>query len=155
MSDSPYSLRAIGQQFNRNGAQVLGLRYPGHGTAPSGLTSLRWQDMARAVELAMQRLKQQVGDKPIYIVGYSAGGALAVNYALQRLSDTALPDVAGLMLISPAIGVTSLAPFAVWQGRLGALLGLDKLEWTDIKTRNTTRSNTIPLRSMPAIRCIA
>jgi len=133
MSDSPYSLRALGQKMNDDGAWVIGLRYPGHGTAPSGLTTLRWEDMARAVELAMRRLKQQVGDQPIYIVGYSAGGALAVNYALQSLSNNKQPEAAGLALISPAIGVSSLAPYAVWQGRLGAILGLDKLEWTDIK----------------------
>lgn len=133
MSDSPYSLRTLGQKLNDNGAQVLGLRYPGHGTAPSGLTTLRWEDMARAVELAMRHLKQQVGDHPIYIVGYSAGGALAVNYALQSLSDSERPKATGLILVSPAIGVSSLAPFAVWQARLGALLRLDKLEWADIK----------------------
>jgi len=133
MSDSPYSLRALGQKLNDHGARVLGLRYPGHGTAPSGLTTLRWEDMARAVELAMRHLRQQVGDRPIYIVGYSAGGALAVNYALQNLKNSERPKAAGLVLISPAIGVSSLAPYAVWQGRLGALLGLDKLKWTDIK----------------------
>lgn len=38
MSDSPYSLRALSETFNRRGYQVLGLCLPGHGTAPSGLT---------------------------------------------------------------------------------------------------------------------
>ena len=133
MSDSPYSLRNIGEALNTQGNWVVGLRYPGHGTAPSGLTSLRWQDMARAVELAMQHLQQKVGSQPIYIVGYSAGGGLAMHYALKSLRNTDRPQAAGLVLISPAIGVTSLASLAVWQGRLGYLLGLDKLEWTGIK----------------------
>ncbi|MCK7473286.1 MAG: hypothetical protein MZV49_06645 [Rhodopseudomonas palustris] len=35
MSDSPYSLRALGEALNRAGYLVLGLRLPGHGTAPS------------------------------------------------------------------------------------------------------------------------
>ena len=40
MSDSPYSLRALGEAHAvEHGYQVLGLRLPGHGTAPSGLTS--------------------------------------------------------------------------------------------------------------------
>ena len=133
MSDSPYSLRGIGQALNNKGAWVVGMRSPGHGTIPSALTSLRWQDMARAVELAMQHLRQKVGSKPIYIIGYSAGGALAVHYALTAAHDTAYPRAAGLVLISPAIGVTSLASLAVWQGRLGHILGLDKIEWTGIK----------------------
>ncbi len=133
MSDSPYSLREVGQHLNKKNAWVLGLRFPGHGTAPSGLTNLRWEDMARAVELAMDHLDEKIGNQPIYIVGYSAGGALAVQYALKALSDRKRPQAKGIVLISPAIGVTSLASFAVWQARLGALLGLDKLEWTDIK----------------------
>jgi len=133
MSDSPYSLRTLGLELNRRGVQVLGLRYPGHGTAPAGLTNLRWQDMARAVELAMQHLKKKVGNKPLYIIGYSAGGALAVNYALRSLERPQQARADKIVLLSPAIGVTSLAAFAVWQGRLGRLMGLDKLEWTDIK----------------------
>ncbi len=133
MSDSPYSLRGIGERLHENNNWVLGLRYPGHGTAPSGLTNVRWQDMARSVELAMDHLREKVGDKPVYIIGYSVGGALAVHYALKALTDPRLPRVKNIVLISPAIGVTPLAAFAVWQARLGHILGLDKLEWTDIK----------------------
>jgi alpha-beta hydrolase superfamily lysophospholipase len=133
MSDSPYSLRGIGEHLHENNNWVLGLRYPGHGTAPSGLTSVRWQDMARSVELAMDHLREKVGDKPVYIIGYSVGGALAVHYALKALTDPRLPRVKKMVLISPAIGVTPLAAFAVWQARLGHILGLEKLEWTDIK----------------------
>jgi alpha-beta hydrolase superfamily lysophospholipase len=81
----------------------------------------------------MNELQEKVGDKPVYIIGYSVGGALAVHYALKTLDDSRLPRVKSLVLISPAIGVTPLAAFAVWQARLGHLLGLEKLEWSDIK----------------------
>ena len=46
LSDAPYSLRSIGENLNHSGAHVFGLRVPGHGTAPSGLVTIRWQDMA-------------------------------------------------------------------------------------------------------------
>ena len=46
MSDSPYSLRALGQRLHRGGARVLGLRVPGHGTTPVGLVDVEWEDMA-------------------------------------------------------------------------------------------------------------
>jgi alpha-beta hydrolase superfamily lysophospholipase len=132
MSDSPYSLRSIGQRLHEEGAWVIGLRIPGHGTAPSGLVSVRWQDMAAAVRLAVRHLREKVNDRPLYIVGYSNGGALAVHYALSALEDAALPQVKGLVLISPAIGVSKIAALAVWQARLGQVLGLDKLAWNDI-----------------------
>jgi len=132
LSDSPYSMRALGQSLHRHGAMVLGLRIPGHGTAPSGLVETRWQDMAAAVRLAVRHVRQVVGDKPVYLVGYSNGGALAVEYVLATLDDTALPVVSGVILLSPEIGVSRVAGLAVWQARLGHLLGLEKLAWNVI-----------------------
>ncbi|MBT8428901.1 MAG: lysophospholipase [Gammaproteobacteria bacterium] len=132
MSDSPYSLRQLGQRLNAAGAQVIGLRMPGHGTAPSGLVEITWQDMAAATRLAMRHLAEKVGNRPIYIVGYSTGAALAVHYALAALEDETLPRAERLALVSPAIGVSSLAALAVWQGRIGHLLGLEKLAWNVI-----------------------
>jgi hypothetical protein len=64
MSDSPYSLRQLGQRLNAAGAQVIGLRMPGHGTAPSGLVEITWQDMAAATRLAMRHLAEKVGGRP-------------------------------------------------------------------------------------------
>jgi pimeloyl-ACP methyl ester carboxylesterase len=132
MSDSPYSLRSIGQRLHASGAWVVGLRVPGHGTAPSGLVHMRWKDAAAAVNLAVRHLREKVGDRPLYLVGYSNGGALSVHYVISTLEDKELPPVNGLVLISPAIGVSEIAALAVWQARLGDFLGLDKLAWVDI-----------------------
>ncbi|HOP18016.1 MAG: alpha/beta hydrolase [Chromatiaceae bacterium] len=132
MSDSPYSLRQMGERLHAAGASVLGLRMPGHGTAPSGLVELTWQDMDAAMRLAIQHLSKRSPDVPLFIVGYSTGAALAVNYALAALVDPTLPRVERLVILSPAIGVTPAAALAVWQARLGHLLGLDKLAWSDI-----------------------
>jgi hypothetical protein len=97
MSASPYSLRHLGQRLNADGAHVVGLRMPGHGTAPAGLVELHWQDMTAAVRLAARHLSERIGDKPLHIIGYSTRAALAV-----------------------------------WQARLGHLLGLEKLAWNEI-----------------------
>ena len=132
LSDSPYSMRALGERLHKAGAWVLGLRIPGHGTAPSGLVEIRWQDMAAAVRLAARHVKDAIGAKPFYLVGYSNGGALAVEYTLLTLNDASLPRPAGVVLLSPEIGVTAAAAFAVWQGRLGHLLGLEKLAWNSV-----------------------
>ena len=95
MSDSPYSLRAIGEALQQRGFQVLGLRMPGHGTAPSGLVEVSWQDMSAVVRLGMTHLSQRVGDKPIHIIGYSTGAALALDFALQAEQSRAEQSRAG------------------------------------------------------------
>ncbi len=130
MSDSPYSMRTVGEALHEQGAHVIGLRLPGHGTAPSGLVTFGWEDMAAAVRLAMEHLSRNVGNKPLYLVGYSNGGALSVHYVLDSLQDESLPRVNGVVLLSPAIGVSPMAAFAVWQARAGHWLGLEKLAAT-------------------------
>jgi alpha-beta hydrolase superfamily lysophospholipase len=132
MSDSPYSLRAIGEALQQRGFQVLGLRMPGHGTAPSGLVEVSWQDMSAVVRLGMTHLSQRVGDKPIHIIGYSTGAALALDFALQAEQGTAKPAPTSLVLISPAIGLSPAAAMAKWGRRLSRLPGLGRLAWLDI-----------------------
>jgi alpha-beta hydrolase superfamily lysophospholipase len=132
LSDSPYSMRELGETLYQRGATVLGLRIPGHGTAPSGLVETRWQDMAAAVRLAARHLREETGQKPLYLVGYSNGGALAMEYTLSTLGDKTLPEIAGIILLSPEIGISPVAALAVWQGRLGHLLGLEKLAWNGL-----------------------
>jgi alpha-beta hydrolase superfamily lysophospholipase len=129
MSDAPYSLRSQATRLHQAGAWVVGLRIPGHGTAPSALTDARWQDMAAAVRLAMRHLQDKIGDRPLAIAGYSNGGALGVHYTLTALTDAALPIPQRIALISPAIGVTPFAALAKWQERIGDWLELEKLEW--------------------------
>lgn len=129
LSDSPYSLRALGESLHQQGANVVGLRIPGHGTAPSGLVEARWRDMAAAVRIAMRHVSDAADGAPLFVVGYSNGGALAIEYALDALQDDALPQLSGIVLLSPEIGISATAAFAVWQGRLGHFLGLDKLAW--------------------------
>lgn len=132
LSDSPYSLRSMAERLHQTGLHTLGLRVPGHGTAPSGLVKVTWQDMAAAVRLAVSHLAEQNSGQPVYIVGYSNGAALAVHYALSTLDDPSLPKVDKLIILSPEIGITAVASMAIWQARLGRLLGLEKLAWNDI-----------------------
>ncbi|MFZ8977783.1 MAG: alpha/beta hydrolase, partial [Pseudohongiellaceae bacterium] len=49
LSDSPYSLRALGLQLHDRQFEVIGLRLPGHGTAPAGLIDVSWHDFTAAV----------------------------------------------------------------------------------------------------------
>lgn len=132
MSDSPYSLRAQAEYLHKRGVWVVAMRFPGHGTVPSGLIELKWQDMAAVVRIGMDRLKQKLGEKPIHIMGYSTGAALALNYTLSALKEPQLTLPSGLIFYAPAIGITKAAPLAIWQSRLGHFLRLPKLEWNAI-----------------------
>ncbi len=133
LSDSPYSLRTLATELYQQGYYVLGLRMPGHGTAPSGLVHTSWQDMAAAVKLAMNHVNAHItSQQPLYLLGYSMGAAQAVNYSLDALRSNKLRRASAMVLISPAIGVTAVAALAVWQSRLSAIPGLDKLAWNSI-----------------------
>jgi alpha-beta hydrolase superfamily lysophospholipase len=133
MSDSPYSLRALGEALQQRGYYVVGLRMPGHGTIPSGMLYLRWQEMAAVVRLGMLHLAQRAPGLPLHIIGYSTGGPLALDYALQSQQDTTLPAASKLVLISPAIGVSPAAIMAKWSRRLSRLPGLHQLAWLDVQ----------------------
>lgn len=131
-SDSPYSLRGFGEMMRDAGAYVLGLRIPGHGTIPSALKYTVADDMTAAVRLAMLHMRSVMDGRPIVVVGYSNGAALALNYDLEAVEDASLPLPAGLVLMSPEIAVTRAAAYASWQAWAGDLLGLDKLAWSSV-----------------------
>jgi alpha-beta hydrolase superfamily lysophospholipase len=135
LTDSPYSLRSLGEHLAATGFEVIGLRLPGHGTAPSGLLTFRVADMQAAVRLAMVDLRSKIGpDKPIYLVGYSNGAALAVDYTLSVLEGEALPKPAGLVLLSPAIAISRFAALAQTRTGLSSVPGFERAAWQVIET---------------------
>jgi alpha-beta hydrolase superfamily lysophospholipase len=133
MSDSPYSLRALGKTLHQNGFWVVGPHLPGHGTAPSGLKHIRWEDMAAVVHLCMTHLTAKVGDRPIHIVGYSTGAPLALDYTLNALESPAESIPRSLTLISPAIGLHPMAGLAALKDGLSVIPGLGRLAWLSIE----------------------
>ncbi|MDN3637575.1 alpha/beta hydrolase [Simiduia curdlanivorans] len=133
LSDSPYSLRAIGEDLRRHGGEVFGLRVPGHGLLPGHLLDTRWEDARAAVTMAVRAAADDnPHNLPLLLVGYSNGAALSVDYALQALEDDTLRQANGLVLISPALKLSPLAGFAKLQRWLGKLPGLNNLAWVDI-----------------------
>lgn len=128
LTDSPYSLRALGAKLHELGFHVVGLRLPGHGTVPAALKKTRWQDWAAASRLALAHLAAEVGDRPIHVAGYSTGAGLALDLAITALDDeTTRP--ASLILVSPAIGVSAAAALAGPTAALGRVPGFGRLAW--------------------------
>jgi alpha-beta hydrolase superfamily lysophospholipase len=132
MSDGPYSLRALGQALYKQGYRVLGLRMPGHGAVPSGLLDVTWEDMAAATRLGARHLARELDGKPLHVIGYSTGAALALDYTLEAREDADLAVPASLVLVSPAIGITPMAKLTRLFELLAHLPGLDQLAWTSL-----------------------
>lgn len=133
MSDSPYSLRELALTLHRRNFHVVGLRLPGHGTIPSGLKHIDWEDMAAAVQLAAAHLSDKVGQRPLHLIGYSTGAALALHQTLDMMAAGSEPLPASLILISPAIGIHPAARLAGVKNWLARLPGLDRLAWLSIE----------------------
>lgn len=133
MSDSPYSLRKLALSLHNRNFWVLGLRLPGHGTIPSALKYVSWEDMDAAVGLAASYLLDKTGQRPIHLVGYSTGAPLALNYALDKIQAGSTQLPASLILISPAIGVHPAAKLAGLKNWLSHLPGLGQLAWLSIE----------------------
>jgi alpha-beta hydrolase superfamily lysophospholipase len=130
LTDSPYSLRAMGAKLHELGYHVVGLRLPGHGTVPAALKKARWQDWSAAAQLALDHLSSEVAGKPIHLAGYSTGAGVALDLAITALdNDTTRP--ASLILVSPAIGVSAAAALAGPTAALGRVPGFGRLAWAE------------------------
>lgn len=150
LTDSPYSVRAEAEIYAREGFYALALRVPGHGTVPGALTEARWEDWRAAARLGARAVRARIGEKlPFHIVGYSNGGALAVQYALDAVGDTALPRADRIVLLSPMIGVTRFAgaatAIAKLVGAVGAIPYFAQSRWLDIQPEyNPFKYNSFP-----------
>lgn len=133
LSDSPYSFRALSDRLYREGHTVMLLRVPGHGTCPAALAEVDWRDWAAAVRVAARDLRKRLpGNLPLIVAGYSNGGALTVNYAVESIEDAALPVPDALVLISPMIGITPLAEITRFHQAIAAISGEARAHWSSV-----------------------
>ena len=134
LTDSPYSLRRIGELLYEKGFYVLGLRLPGHGTIPGALIRVRWEDWVAASRIAARHVQERIGaEQPFVIGGYSNGGGLGVMYALDAQIDPDLPVPDRLLLFSPEIGIEPLARIANSHKLLSFLPYFEKFKWLSIE----------------------
>jgi carboxylesterase len=81
-------------------AQGLTIRCPllaGHGTTPEDLIGIRWQVWSDEVESALQELRSRC--KTVFVGGLSMGSLLALWLGANH------PDIAGLLVMAPAVRV--------------------------------------------------
>lgn len=130
LSDSPYSVRSLALALEQQGFLVIALRVPGHGTIPSALLDAEWEDWVAATRLAAREVKRQLGDNAnFYMLGYSNGGALTLNYALDALEDESLPQPKKIVLLSPMIGISKFAGLSKTMDIVGHLPLMSSSRW--------------------------
>lgn len=133
MTDSPYSMRHFADLLFRQGFYVVNLRMPGHGTVPADLARIDWQDWAQAVTLGARHVESKIRpEQPFIIMGYSNGGSLAISHALDSMQDLELRIPDRLILLSPMLGVSSLARFSGIYYWLGQIEFFRKSQWLDV-----------------------
>lgn len=94
---SPWPMRPWASALAAHGHRVHVPLLPGHGTSWQDLNTTRWTDWYDALDHAFRRLRAECDQ--VFVAGLSMGGALAL-----RLAQEHGRDVAGLMLVNPAIG---------------------------------------------------
>jgi alpha-beta hydrolase superfamily lysophospholipase len=146
LTDSPYSQRHIAQSYRDHGFVAIVIRLPGHGTVPSGLTDVEWEEWVAATRLAVREARRRVPPGPLHLVGFSNGGALAVKYALDAIADPQLAQPDRIVLISPMIGITRFARFAGLASLPALLPAFVEAAWLGVVPEfNPFKYNSVPV----------
>jgi alpha-beta hydrolase superfamily lysophospholipase len=147
LTDTPYSLRHVADLYRKRGFVVVAIRLPAHGTVPSALSKVHWEDWLAATRLAVREAKHLSSrEAPLHLVGFSNGGALAMKYTLDALDDPELSRPQQVILISPMIGVTSFARFAGIAGLPAIFPPFANAAWLSITPEfNPFKYNSFPV----------
>ncbi len=98
LTDSPFSFHDLSQYFYQQGFTVRTLLLPGHGTAPSELLNVNFEEWQQAAKFAIE---QTLNDyQQVYLGGLSTGGALIFDYLMKQKSVD--EKIKGLFMWSPA-----------------------------------------------------
>ncbi len=133
LSDSPYSVRALGQRLHAEGYTVIWLRLPGHGTCPGALANVSSEDWTAAIKVAVKGLSDLLpSGAPLILGGYSNGGALSVLYTLSAIHDPSLPKPKALLLFAPMIGINPMARVTHLYHMVALVSRNQKAQWSGI-----------------------
>ncbi|MBX9748056.1 MAG: alpha/beta hydrolase [Roseococcus sp.] len=149
LTDAPYSLRHVAELYRAEGFVALGLRVPGHGTVPAGLTEAVWEDWTAAARMAMREARRRAGPTgAVHMVGYSNGGALSLKHAMDAVEDSSLVRPDRVIVISPMVGVSAFARFAGLAGLPALLPRFAKAAWLSVLPEfNPFKYNSFPVNA--------
>ncbi|HZT65455.1 MAG TPA: alpha/beta fold hydrolase [Acidimicrobiales bacterium] len=108
----PQSMRGLAEAFAAAGFTTELPLLPGHGTSIEDMIPTRWEDWYGAAEAAYHDLDSRC-DR-VAVAGLSMGGTLACRLAVDHA------DVAGLVLVNPAVQPPADSFVEMMQGTLDA-----------------------------------
>jgi alpha-beta hydrolase superfamily lysophospholipase len=134
LTDSPYTMRALGDFFFSRGYRVLALRLEGHGTVPGDLLHVRFEEWKKQVIQGVRLLESQDKGKkgPLYLAGFSTGAALSLSYTLDALEEGGVTRPEALFLFSPAFAVSPAAAVTGLHTPVSRFPLFQKFAWLDI-----------------------
>jgi alpha-beta hydrolase superfamily lysophospholipase len=147
LTDSPYSQRHIARAYQERGFVAIVIRLPAHGTVPAALTNVVWEDWQAATRLAVREARRRIPPTaPLHLVGFSNGGALALKFALEALTNPQLAQADRVVLVSPMIGITRFARFAGLAGLPAVFPAFAKAAWLGVLPEfNPFKYNSFPV----------
>lgn len=138
LSDSPYSLRSMGQALAERCLWVRAVLLPGHGTRAEDLINANRNEWRETVKLSVRNFAEQTDS--LYIAGYSTGGTLAVDY-MSRAEE----PLSGLILFSPLLKINTKADW------LTPIVG-SVVTWLDYKKSDDyAKYASIPVPAMAQV----
>lgn len=87
---TPWTFSELVPELKKNSFKVSVPLLPGHGTKPSDLQKVKWQEWYSTIHREYEKLKNS---KHVFLVGHSVGGALALLIAARN-------DIAGVVSLS-------------------------------------------------------
>ncbi|USG67501.1 lysophospholipase [Brevibacillus ruminantium] len=109
----------VAEALRENGVEVISGDLPGWGRSPGrkGHIEQFSQYLAAVEEWVARTLEQAAGGRPVFLLGHSMGGLVAVRY-LQSFDRNG--QLAGVILSSPCLRLK--IPVAPWKARLAGWL---------------------------------
>ncbi len=100
LGDTPFTMRDLGERFAAACYLVRAILLPGHGTVPGDLLEVDYRQWIEAVRLGVASFAGRA--ERLYLIGFGAGGTLALNYAEGEQAPSGL-ELGGLVLLAPAL----------------------------------------------------
>ena len=109
---SPQSMRPLAEAFAAAGFTVEMPLLPGHGTDVRDMIPTRWEDWSAAAEQSYQALAARV--ERVVVAGLSMGGTITCWLAVRH------PEIAGIVVVNPAVEPPAESSIDIFQGSLDA-----------------------------------